>query len=384
MEKTLATRAESNTSVNSTKRYCQGTDVAPGQPSGIKGTQEYSPMGKVLCTLYQFWNEDISLKGRTLTKSETKNTIEAFAQVLLGVDGLLAMRGPNIQVHPMAQLSALGKSLVNSAVINVMASTVFSAFGGMTTIIGQDFGEWASVAGSIGMKVAFIGLTAGFILYYILPFLPFVYFFFAVGTWVKSIFEAMVGVPLWALAHLRLDGEGLPGDSASNGYFLILEIFLRPILTVFGLIAAMLIFTAQVRVLNFIWLMVVDNITGYEPDPYVTMPFEMNVPRGVVDQFFFTIIYTIIVYMLATASFKLIDKIADSVLRWMGAGVSPFQSGSDDVRDGLTRYAAIGGITMGQQIAGGVQKFSGELGGALGGMSKNFGQTAADLANKLK
>ena len=110
------------------------------------------------------------------------------------------------------------------------------------------------------LSTAFVGLTAGLVLYYIVPFLPFIYFFFAVATWVKSIFEAMVGVPLWALAHLRIDGEGLPGNSAANGYFLILEIFLRPILTIFGLIAATLIFTAQVRVLHFLWQIVTENL----------------------------------------------------------------------------------------------------------------------------
>ena len=62
-------------------------------------------------------------------------------------------------------------------------------------------------------------------LFYIIPFMPFIYFFFAVGTWVKAIFEAMVGVPLWALAHIRIDGQGLPGDAAMNGYYLLLEIF---------------------------------------------------------------------------------------------------------------------------------------------------------------
>ena len=50
---------------------------------------------------------------------------------------------------------------------------------------------------------------------------------FAVGGWVKGLFEAMVGVPLWALAHIRIDGQGLAGDAALNGYFLIFEIFIH-------------------------------------------------------------------------------------------------------------------------------------------------------------
>ena len=64
-----------------------------------------------------------------------------------------------------------------------------------------------------------ITLTVGFILYYILPFLPFLYFFFAASAWITAIFEAMIGVPLWALAHLRVDGEGIPGPGATSGSF---------------------------------------------------------------------------------------------------------------------------------------------------------------------
>jgi conjugal transfer/type IV secretion protein DotA/TraY len=234
------------------------------------------------------------------------------------------------------------------------------------------------------MTTAFIGLTAGFILFYVLPFLPFLYFFFAVGAWVKSIFEAMVGVPLWALAHLRIDGEGLPGDSASNGYFLIFEIFLRPILTVFGLIASTIIFTAQVRVLNFIWALVIDNLTGFAggQDTVVASFYDVVIHRDIVDQFFFTIVYTIIVYMMATASFKLIDTLPDNILRWMGAGVSSFGDINDDPTEGLTRYAAIGGMTFGQKASEGVVQLGKGIGniaaqegksfqGVLGGMAKS-------------
>ena len=197
-----------------------------------------------------------------------------------------------------------------------------------------------------------------------------------------TIFEAMVGAPLWALAHLRLDGEGLPGDSAMNGYYLIFEIFLRPVLSVFGLVAAMIIFTAQVRVLHFIWPIVISNAAGIEEASAVatnsgpgfgtnTGVGRVEIPRGPVDQFFFTVIYTIIVYMMAIASFKLIDRIPDNILRFMGAGVSTFSDINADPTEGLTRYAAFGGLTVGQQLSGAAQQGSAELGGQL---AKQLGQ----------
>ena len=198
----------------------------------------------------------------------------------------------------------------------------------------------------------------------------------------------MVGVPLWALAHLRLDGEGLPGDSASNGYFLIFEIFLRPILTVFALVAAILIFSAQVRVLHLIWGLVIDNLTGHS-DIYqlgvISPGTQMEViRRETIDQFFFTILYTVIVYMLATASFKLIDQIPDNILRWMGAGVSSFSDINDDATQGLTRYAAIGGLTVGQKLAGSAQQVGTGVRNIIGRESGKLGELTKKIDDGLK
>jgi conjugal transfer/type IV secretion protein DotA/TraY len=221
---------------------------------------------------------------------------------------------------------------------------------------------------SLTSGVAFLGLTAGLTLYYVLPFLPFVYYFFAVGTWLMTIFEAIVGVPLWALAHLRLDGEGLPGDAASNGYFLIFEIFFRPILTVICLIGALIIFTAQVRVLNMIWGLVVGNLTGHEGSPAMLGIIDM--PRDVVDQFFYTVLYAAIVYMMATASFKLIDKIPDSMMRFIGSSATSFNDTNPDEGDQLSQYVATSGFVVGQQITGAITKSGRELGGVLSNIFK--------------
>ena len=42
---------------------------------------------------------------------------------------------------------------------------------------------------------------------YVLPLIPFIYFTFAVLGWVLELFEAIAAMPLWALAHLRIEGD---------------------------------------------------------------------------------------------------------------------------------------------------------------------------------
>ena len=362
-------------------------DMRDRDPSGI---EQYNPntagssgliqlnnfmngMAKAIAmfSVIKYWHEspeNAAIPNKVLDAGSFENAVN----LTFGTYGLFAMTDENANIHPLSQLVILGKGLVENAIKNVAGSTMAAALGGAIRAHSANAGKLADAASGFLFSTAFIGLTAGFVLFYVLPFLPFLYFYFAVASWIKTIFEAMVGVPLWALAHLRLDGEGLPGESAANGYFLIFEIFIRPILSIFGLVASMIIFTSLVRVLNFIWPLVTENVGGHVGDTNFAgqnakTRFELDLRRSVIDQFFYTVLYATIVYMLATASFKLIDKIPDNILRWMGQGVSSFGDINQDPTESLTKYAALGGMTAGRQAAEGVKNLGGSLGRIMGG-----------------
>ncbi len=319
---------------------------------------------------YQFW---------TCDKRNTANIFLDSVSALFGLGGLMSIRdtgeddkGNTIQIHPLAKLSALGKGLIEAAVRNMGIAMGASFIGGMVGVLSPHLGAGLDHASSMFVSIATIGLSIGFITYYILPFLPFIYFFFAVGGWVKSIFEAMVGAPLWALAHLRIDGDGLPGKMAMNGYFLIFEIFLRPILTLFGLIGGMAIFTALATMLNEIFDIVVLNAgdgidlkTGSDGSEVGKTEFS----RHIVDIFFFTCVYAVILYMMAVSSFKLINLVPNNILRWLGQSVSAFSDSTQDPAQGLTQYAAMGGMRVGGQLAGGMTQLSKAGGSVPGGLA---------------
>jgi hypothetical protein len=205
------------------------------------------------------------------------------------------------------------------------------------------------------------------------------YFFFAVGSWVKSIFEAMVGVPLWALAHLNIDGEGLPGKAAVGGYFLILEIALRPIFTVFGLIGGMAVFGAMAVGLNNLFDLVVMNITGASPGANTGSTIVMgsieSLRRGVVDQFFFTIMYALLLYMMATTSFKMIDQIPQNVMRWIGSSVPIFNDNKQDPTQGLTSYVSLAGSQILPNMMNGVTGVARGTGAGLGQAVKDISES---------
>ncbi len=331
-------------------------------------TDKDRKIAQAMADAYKYW-----CKGRTTAEAGlTGNAIWDAVHLVFGTTGLFDLRqNTKDEVHPLAQMVTVGRLLVESSIRNVMGAIGSSAFGGLLAAAGmQQAGAAFSAMSGFFTSIALIGLVAGFILFYILPFLPFIYFFFAVGKWVKTIFEAMVGAPLWALAHLRIDGDGFSGRSASSGYFLIFEIFIRPVLTVFGLIGGLAIFTGMAVILNELFSLVVINLTGAKDESGSTNVYGFEeMRRNVVDQFFFTIVYAVIMYMMAISAFKMIDLVPNNILRWMGAGVSSFSDSAQDATEGLVQYAAIGGYTVGGQLVGATQKFGQATGQLVGGLA---------------
>lgn len=297
---------------------------------------------------------------------KTGNVLADSINWLFGIDGLFDLHDDeNQRAHPLALLVGVGKGLVESSIRNMGIGIMGGGAGILASIIpgGAGVGGVLSTASGFFFSIATMTLTAGFILFYVIPFLPFLYFFFAVGNWLKGVFEAMVGVPLWALAHIRIDGKGLAGDGAMNGYFMIFEIFLRPILILFGFLASITIFAAMAAVLHEIFDIAVDNLTGAG---------DRTGLMSAIDKFFYTCMYAVIMYIMALSSFKLIDLIPNQIMRWLGTNVSTFSDMQGDPASSLTQMTAIAGSQIVGGMTGGIQS-------AMGGMQKGaagLGQVA--------
>ena len=312
-------------------------------------------MARILYAADQYWRAD---GGMSTTHSDaTGNIVVDTINLIFGTDGLYSMRR-NTEVHPLAQLVGVGRALVESSIRNLGMATIGGAVGSVASIAVPFVGPLSATASKFLVTIAGIGMTAGFILYYVVPFLPFIYFYFAVGGWIKGIFEAMVGAPLWALAHLRIDGNGLPGSAAVSGYFLIFEIFLRPILIIFGMLASISIFSALVTVLNQTFDLVTKNLTGFDVASELgnVGPTEIEYYRAPVDEFFFTVIYTILVYLMGMSSFKLIDLIPNNILRWMGQSIATFNDQREDAAQSLVGTASVGAQQTTSALSSGLLK----------------------------
>lgn len=352
----LALKQASNVQVAPEEMFspnlANGTEMVLEQ--GSDGTQYALAMNEV----YKKW-------GDTRPNLQTGNAMSDIINFIFGTKGLFDLRsGANKDSHPLAQLVGVGKGLIEASIRNLFGGL---ASGAGSVAIGLFLGGTAgpalaqSISGFL-FSIATVTLTAGFILFYVIPFLPFLYFFFAVGNWLKGVFEAMVGVPLWALAHLRIDGNGLPGEAAINGYFMLFEIFLRPIMVLFGFLASISIFSAMATVFHEIFEVAVNNLTGAGTTGSASKA---------VDNFFYTCMYAVIMYMMALSSFKLIDLVPNQIMRWMGTNVSTFSDMQQDPAGSLTNYTAIAGNQMIGGITGGIQNATKEMSGAASAVNQS-------------
>ncbi|MES2728746.1 MAG: DotA/TraY family protein [Pseudomonadota bacterium] len=379
--------------MNATRNaFIGGADLFnPGNGAGWSNVQKL-PFAKMYYQIKDDFRQD-SVANVLINGSGT----DAFSRVLnmiFGSWGLFELY-ENRDVHPLAQMSALGKALVESSIRNLGIGLSIAGVGtGLANAL-NDKGAISPEAIASGMRgisgVFFtlfsITLTAGFIMYYIVPFMPFMYFLFSMVRWVLGIFQALVAVPLWALAHLRIDADGIPGKAAANGYYLLLDIFIRPILTLFGLLLAISLFSALAIMLHDVFALAISNLTGFSGSSAAAstqpgMPSLVNMDnfRGYVDQLFFTITYAILMYILASSTFKVIDAIPNSTLRFIGSGVSSFSDTNQDPAQTLVQYGAISGSMLSRDLAGDLQTAAIGMGGLFDGRPSEDEAAAAEAA----
>jgi hypothetical protein len=145
---------------------------------------------------------------------------------------------------------------------------------------------------------------------------------------------------------------------------MIFEIFLRPMMILFGLLAAVSIFAAMASVLNSVFTIAVVNAGGTNFGNATSVNFT-EFARGPIDQLFYTILYAVLMYIIAMSSFKMIDLIPNQVMRWLGVSINTFASQTGDSAQQLMSNAQQQGLGKVDQAMGGIQSTSKGAGDAI-------------------
>jgi conjugal transfer/type IV secretion protein DotA/TraY len=291
---------------------------------------------------------DISLHSARAGQPDQSFTIVAFLQHFLSADSLiqrnvigLAMATPG-QGRALQSMVNLGNWILDVASAIFVGSLIllgFTASRGMVSrVISSAAGSAArGVFGGAAWAVSLLlfsialGLfMAGVYLAFILPMLPFFFFFMAVMAILVLVAEAVIAAPLWALAHVRMDGQEFADGPNKAGYIIVFNLLLRIPLTLLGLWFSYLVFEAMIWLLGktFMPALVAGTSTGV---------------FGVIGTLVAVFMVTVLTYQCATRSFALITAVPDRVSRWFGANADNPEESNTNVIMGAVGRVESGG-----------------------------------------
>ncbi|MDX5931747.1 DotA/TraY family protein [Acidiphilium acidophilum] len=227
--------------------------------------------------------------------------------------------------NPIGALQTLGITLMVSGL--TAYSILLLGVGSLGAATGNLVGNAAGAGKAASFVIGFIKpvalmliagpILAGGILAYVIPAMLYIMYTFAVIGWVAAVFVGVVGAPLWAASHAVPDGEGFVPAGASQGYKLLLSIFAKPALIVFGFFAAMLLFSAGEYLINKTFIFVANGVLQSSMGGSVAQGV-----AGALMSLIGTLIYVgilvVVYWKLGEWSFGLVNLVPDRALDWIG------------------------------------------------------------------
>ena len=265
---------------------------------------------------------------------EFLNKLLANSQVAQMSWGVAETQGGSQQ----SWMDALSQTIKNGMDIKILAKKIFSSVAdfviqGEQNIVLQceRLGNWVLVAaaggwaaggalsmipgigGYVTMTVQMLlpmALMSGFVLSYVLPSIPFLMWMGAIFGWFVSCAEAIIVVPVWVvISFLNPHGQDFVGSS-SQGYRLLLQLLLRPVFMVFGLVAAISFIDVLGKILNQIYSQIFliaqtdTNFIAWFLGSLVAFP----------------IMYATTAFVLILKCTALVHVVPDQIMTWLGGG----------------------------------------------------------------
>ena len=234
--------------------------------------------------------------------------------------------------HPVMAMKRVG----NWA--GIVGGAMFLKYGAALTAAGnlQGAGTSLAIATLPVAMIVFPALMAiSFMLSFVLPMLPFLMWIGVCLGWVVLCVEALIAAPIWAVMHLTANGDDMTG-SGSQGYRLVLSLTLRPVLMVFGLIAALTIITIFGQLINMVFF-----------DVFILSQQDSSIFIWIVGLLAAPLIYAGVMWTVIKKSMDAIHIIPDQILNWFGgAGQQLGHYGESLGGQNSGSYAAVGAIAV--------------------------------------
>lgn len=249
--------------------------------------------------------------------------------------------------HPVMAVKRLGNGMLLLSGGGFIAGEMASMAASNLQVAGYGVGEPLSRAIHDATMVVSMALAGtGFLLSYIVPFTPTVLILAAIIGWTIACIEAIIIAPVWAIMHLTAGGDDFVG-SGRQGYRIILNLLLKPVLLVFGVIASL--------VLLPVFGNLIATIFG---DTFRNMNQDTNFVIYITSLIFGPLIYGGLVFMVIKRLFNATIEIPDNIMSWITnsdqtLGTSAKQIAGGDGMGGNGGYATAATAAVSMASKGG-------------------------------
>lgn len=334
------------------------------------------------------WNDvdidQMGARGNKVMNSFIGNLLESVTNTAIGADGnvdamarikttgdILAVA--NVQLHNISNLLKKTSGLVSAGA--GAASGIPFVGPGISKVVDVvvQLVE-ALIVEPIASIIPWLDLLA-FYFGVFLPSLPYTIFIIAVIGWFLAVLQTVFAAPLWAVMHMTPDRTFV--GSQTQGYLMFLSLFMRPVLIIAALFAAMLLANPIILyVSKAFWAMRTANVSSAESIGfYVQFLTWKN----------WLIMYGMILLPVIYMIYGLTNTLPDAILTWIGAGIKPLgeTQATAEMRSGMERHgadsrrnAALGGSAGGVAAGGLPAPGTGSGGSGRGGAVPGSGLAA--------
>lgn len=261
--------------------------------------------------------------------------------------------------HPVIVINEMGSRLQAYWTGMVLTLVAVTGAAGIAALLKSSIATTVTnvlviVVGFLGLPIMALAATS-FTASYLIPMLPFMMWLGILGGWLIAVVIAVLAAPLWAIMHLHPNGDDLTGRGG-NGYMMVLGLLLRPVLAVFGFIAAITISSIMGEFINKVFF----QVFSFSQGDGKGLGFFIGVIAGCA-------IYVAIMFSFIKKTFGLMHVIPDELMKWIGGG-----------GDQLGHYAG----KMGEGSQGAVGAVAAFTAGR--GLSQNMNNTGRQLQDAGK
>jgi len=266
----------------------------------------------------------------------TKWIVTLFAQAIFGANNVNNQTFISNGEDPIVALQVAGEQIVNiiktAWVVMFLVMALIVGLGWAVPSFNPVFGVAMIIMKVFTLLFLMLGMFfgAGLMMSVYIPMIPFIIFFFGVIGWLISVVETLLAAPMVALGIVYPDGGHELLGRASPAVMLMVNVFIRPTLMVFGLIIGMILSYVGVNFLNSAYSFVLwSNTSMNEQNVNVAVygigPFQWAL---------YIILYVSLVSVLLNKAYSLIHKLPDQILRWIGGthGFGEYSGGLEEVQ----------------------------------------------------